>query len=72
MPTAYSETKQCGCALMLIGSIVCHLILHVGMCVAEISGHELQGLLHKGQCMIVPNDDYLVQEQQNCSLSVRA
>lgn len=48
---------------MLIGSIVWHLILHVHKCVAEKSGHELQGLLHTSLCIVVPNDDYLMQEQ---------
>jgi len=44
----------------------------VRMCVAEKSGHEPQGLLHKSLCIIVPNDDYLMQEQQTLlSVSTR-
>ena len=42
------------------------------MCAAEKSVYELQGLLHKSLCIIVPNDGYLVQEQQELlSVSTR-
>ena len=42
------------------------------MCVAEKSGHELQGLLHESLCIIGPIDDHLMQEQQTMlSVSTR-